>query len=237
MKTRPLPPTDLANIAVLRAEEQFERLMAKRDFVPPHSLEWTRRNLRVLMGAEGDLGLGLPILSFEELRKTARNTIKRSCDLTPNLKRCQAILEYSSKRRLVSREGVFGVHRVSADMSVAYAHSIVSFEGEQGFIPFFDLRKSGGLTSGARDFIFSMNFHLIIDADVDFADCGLRVIKYIDPVNASPFMRDEIFSGEPRYGYDELSAMIAQTYEIWSEVQDIRRRADRDQGTGTDGLI
>ena len=232
MTSRRLPETDIANICTLSEASQFVRLRSKRSFVPPHSLEATRRNMSSLFGVKIPIDIDEP-QSDEKILFEFSNSIKRPRDRAPNVNRAEALLGF---RRSCITEAVvepLRSHRVSLDNSINLTHSLAVRIDKKGVIPFVDLRKSGHLSERGRDFVFAMNFHMIVDAIEDFSDFGLAILNYWEESKNNKGISPYLFSGTPRYTYEQLTDMIARTYQIWLEVLDERKKAwDEDENLG-----
>lgn len=222
--TKPrLPEPDLANICGLTEKEQWTRLFAKRQFRPPYSLNPTRRNLAPLLGAAAPLFPGTG-LSREQKLNGLTKSIKDIAELKANLLRAEAILDFVDERDSSAAPQELRSHRISIDYEVKLSHDLLIEIGGKRLVPFFDLRKSGRLTSRGRDFVFAMNFHMIIDADVDYTDYGLVIFDYWEHKDGSKGLTPYFFDGQPSYSFEQLTDMIATTHRIWLEVLESRKK-------------
>ena len=232
MTSRRLPETDIAKICVRPEGEQYKLLRNKRAFVPPHSLEPTRNYLSTL--------LGVPLPMFPEAKITREaalasltSAIRRPKDRAPNLLRAEAILNFSERSVQRAAKETMSGHRVTVDNTIHLAHSIILELDSKPVIPFFDLRKSGHLTSQAREFVFSMNYHLIIDAMEEFRDFGLVILNYWEESPQNLGLSPYVFGGQPMFSYEELTDMVAKTYSIWLEVLEERKtKGEPNEGHG-----
>ena len=231
MTSRRLPETDIANISVLPERDQYARLKNKRAFRPPHSLEPTRRCLNSLFGVSTPMFPDATIAP-EDAIKALRSSIKRDQDRAPNLLRARSILNFREACVTEAAAEAMRSHRISIDNSINLTHSLVVEINDRPQIPFIDLRKSGSLSKSARDFVFSMNYHLLIDANPDFAEFGLMILNYWEESASNFGLTPHWFNGVPKYSYEQLTDMIARTYQIWLDVLDERKRSDPDEGIG-----
>lgn len=223
MTSRRLPETDIANICHLSERDQLKRLRGKRSFVPPHSLDPVRRNLNPLFGVTSPM---FPEKAIDEASALSalRGGCKKHQDIKPNLLRAEAILDFSRSSVEFAVEETFRSHRVTLDNQISLTHSLAIQIDSQPVIPFLDLRKSGALSSEARDVVFALNFHLIVDAFADFNDFGLVILNYWENSPQEKGLTPYFFNSRPKYTYEQLTNMIARTYEIWLEILDDRRR-------------
>lgn len=230
MTKRRLPETDQCNICTLPEADQWVRLAGKKSFIPPHSLEAVRRNMQPLFGVNTAM---FPDAEVEDDQAIAglHRAIKKPRDLKPNLMRAEAIIDFRRSYVTGAISEAFPSHRISIDTKVQLTHSF-AIETDQGrYIPFVDLRKSGSLSARGRDFLFAMNFHLIIDAMSDFEDFGLVILNYWEESALNKGFTPYFFDGKPKYSYDQLADMISRTNEIWNEILEGRRRGDNDSGS------
>lgn len=225
-----LPVTDVVNITCLPEHEQWKRLSAKRSFRPPHTLEPTRRNLASLLNAV------LPMWGQCELdERKILLALEASCrsneDKAANRLRAEALLQLGKMLGGVEERGFRG-HRLSVDVSLQATNSlIVEYQGRPA-IPFFDLRKSGKLSSAGRETLFAMNYHLINQTYAEFRDYDLLIFKYWEESPSNKGFFPYVFNGMPAYSYEALDQRIRRTFEIWHAVLEGRKTQDA-EGEGT----
>lgn len=237
MSKHQLPVTDLANIATLPLEAREARLHSKNNFIPPHSLEWTRRNIAMLLGVSDPLFPDYPrpptteiLKRFEAVLPKGGKKAKQHRD--QNMLRAKALLSFSEKS--ISRAAI-EQHRAFVVAENTYVRTadplIVEVDGRP-CIPSTDLRKSGTLTNKGLDFVFSMNFHMIVDYDPAFSNFDLVHLKYWADKNGAVGITPTFTSGEPAYTYNELKTMIRETLDIWQAVVAGRRKASSAEDDG-----
>jgi hypothetical protein len=231
MKKYQLPQDDLANICTMPWGDQRRMLERKRSFVPPHSLNPVRNEILALHGVRLSLFPEAGVDDGSAIRAFV-SSMRRSQDKLPNKLRAEAIIEFRRSFVQNAVEYPFRVHRITIDNAISLTHSLAIESRGQGFIPYYDLRKSGKLTERARDFVFAMNFHLILDALSEFRQFGLIVLNYWEESANLKGLTPYVFNGRPRYTYEELTDMIARTHELWLEVLEERmhREAQDDAG-------
>ncbi len=232
MISRRLPETDVAKICVRPKAEQYGLLRGKRSFRPPHSLEPTRNNLASLLGVPVPM-FPEETVSREEAITSLMSSIKNEADRKPNLLRARAILDLRDRYIQRAADATMRGHRVTVDNTIYLAHSIILELDNKPVIPFFDLRKSGHLTAKARDFVFSMNYHLLVNSMENFRDFGLVILNYWEEAGQNFGLTPHFFDGRPKYSFEELTDMVATTYSIWLEILDERRnQGEPDEGHG-----
>jgi hypothetical protein len=226
-----LPPDDLANICTMQLKDQKRMLERKRSFKPPHSLNPVRNEMLALHGVR----LGLfpdDVMDDKSAIKAFVASMNREQDRQPNKCRAEAIMQFRRSFVQSALEYPFRSHRITIDNSLSLTHSLALQSRGKGYIPYYDLRKSGKLTERARDFVFSMNFHLIIDALSEFREFGLMVLNYWEESANVKGITPYFFSGRPRYTYEELTDMIARTHELWLEVLEERKHREAGADAG-----
>lgn len=237
MSKNQLPVTDLANIATLPISERRARLEAKRSFVPPHSLEHTRRNFGSLLGIADPLFPDLERKPKEKVLKEFERSLPKGGgraekDRRANLLRAKALLNFRDDHvDLAARED----HRAFLLAEKTYVRTAdpvnLMIDGRK-CIPSSDLRKSGALTERGLKFYFSMNYHMIVDYDPDFADFDLVHLDYWQDKSGDVGIKTCFHSGPPEYSYDELNLMIRETLDIWQQVVEARRAKSGSEDDG-----
>ncbi|WP_322865847.1 hypothetical protein U5922_006360 [Aquicoccus sp. G2-2] len=232
-----LPVMDLANIATLPLHERRQRLEAKRKFVPPHSLEHTRRNIGMLLGVGDPLFPDHPRPTDDEILRQFKgrlpkgeNRAKR--DRVANLKRARALLEFSSCS--ISRAAL-EPHRafpLAEGTFIRTADPVVLEVDGRMCIPSSDLRKSGTLSERALAFYFSINFHMIVDYDPVFADFDLVHLDYWEKDKDELGIVPIFHSGPPVYTYEDVDQRIRETLKIWDDVVQGSKRRSRGDDNG-----
>lgn len=228
MSKNQLPVTDLANICTLPEGEQWRRLELKRAFAPPYSLDFTRRNLGMLLGVSDPLfpdAVRPPkaeILSrFEAVLPKGPKRAER--ERKANLARAEALLEFRDDHVGRAANETHRAFTVSEGTFVRTADPVnLEVDGRPCIIS-SDLRKSGSLTDRGLSVYFSMNFHMIVDYDPTFSGFDLLHLDFWQSKDGSAGIATRFHSGEPRYSYDELNRMIRRTLALWNEVIESRR--------------
>ncbi|NSL70760.1 hypothetical protein C6Y62_02865 [Hyphomicrobium sulfonivorans] len=84
----------------------------------------------------------------------------------------------------------------------------------------------------ARRFVFSMMHEQIRKPDPDYAAVAFCINHFSSPKNGPREMRTTFDDGVALYEFDELQAMVAETYSIWIEVWAGRIAEVRRSGNG-----
>lgn len=234
MTKRRLPETDLANIATLPRSEQKARLKLKRAFKPPYSLAAVRRNEGMLLGVEERLDLGVPRPEDSVLLEKLASKLPDPSERAANLRRAKALIHLRKSLVQHASEENFRSYPLSLDSYIKLTDPLLLVIGSVAHIPSSDFRKSGRLTTRGRDFYFAMNYHLIIDADVDYRTAGLVLLDYWEEDNSNFGISPYFFGGRPRYSFEELSDMIKFTIDLWDEVLEEAKKAGSDEEESSD---
>ncbi|MCL6283432.1 hypothetical protein M3P21_07780 [Ruegeria sp. 2012CJ41-6] len=237
MSKRQLPVTDLANSATLPVEARWSMLERKQDFVPPHSLEPTRRNIAMLLGVTDPLFPDHPRPSKDEIIATFEQTLPKGGkraqrDREQNLLRARALLDFgetSVARAAIEHHKSFAV---AENTYIRTADPLVLEVDGRPCIPSTDFRKSGALTRRGLDFVFSLNFHMIVDYDPAFSDFDLVHLNYWQDKEGAVGITPEFHAGEPVFSYDDLNTMIRETLDIWDAIVAGRRKKSKDEDDG-----
>jgi hypothetical protein len=104
-------------------------------------------------------------------------------------------------------------------------------------IPFFDPRRSRGLTVVGRRFVFSMMHQAIRVADPDLATVGFGIFQFASGDEGARVLRLRTEESVTLYDFAELDEMIRETYAIWIEVLAEREAEDRRRASGTHGPL
>ena len=237
MSKNQLPVTDLANICTMPVADQRRRLEQKRAFVPPYSLESTRRNLGML------LGVGDPL--FPEMQRPSQSDILRQFEQSlpkgsgragnerkANLLRAKALLDFRDNHVGRAATENHNSFNVSEGTFIKTADPVnLEIDGRSCVIS-SDLRKSGTLTNRGLAVYFSINFHMIVDSDPSFSEFDLLHLDYWQDKTGAVGIATRFHSGDPDYSYNELNQMIRTTLAIWNDVVESRRSKSQENDDG-----
>ncbi len=103
-------------------------------------------------------------------------------------------------------------------------------------IPFFDPRKTNGLSEMPRRFVFSMMHEYVRNRYVDCVDADLAVFNF-ENEGVGPRASIVHFSDDPQLiERDELANMVAVTYQLWLKVLERRQEDARSKNEDWDPL-
>ena len=234
MKIRPLPEIDLARIAPLPSEAKLKELEIFRFGHPPLSYNPMRSTLSDILDVEAGM-FDLGRVPWHKVAETIARRSRNDGEEKANLQIAEGLYRFAEARGLRGRKHDFLPLALGVGHRVAYWHSLVLIDGGIPFVPFFDPRRSRGLTPEARRFVFSMMHERIRVADPDFSDVRLCIFQFAR-VNDGPreprLYHDE---GVALFGFDELDEMVRETYDLWREVCEERGKEDRRRGSGSRG--
>jgi hypothetical protein len=124
---------------------------------------------------------------------------------------------------------------VGYGQSVTYWWNLYTVIDEEPCFIFVDPRVSHPLTRVARKFVLSMMNERIRVPDPDFAAARLRVVQFTRLDSGKRVIRlfDE---HHDLFTFDELNAMIEETYRLWIEILAERSEELRSAATGATPL-
>ena len=241
MSSNRLPLTDLANIATLPLTERRGRLEMKRNFVPPHSLNWTRRNLAMLFGVRDPMFLDHPRPSRMEILRNFADCLpkgpgKATQHRRANLLRAEALLDFTESNVESCVQAEYSGFEISAGYSVSPAESFGLVINERRVIPSVDLRASGALTERGLSFYFALNHHMILEREPDLDGVGLALLDFYH-VKDDYGIRVVHWDGAVSYTYEEIDEAVRVTLKIWDEVVESRRQKKTNNDEGSDDLF
>lgn len=237
MSKNRLPVTDLANIIFLPETDQWRRLAAKRKFVPPHTLEPTRRNMSMLLGVHDPL---FPAHErppkIEILRRfhasLPKGEKRAKATREANMRRAEAMLDFADQHIQIARSAHFDSLVVGGEYRVRTADPFSLVVDGQRVVPSTDLRASGSLSELGRKVYFNLNYHMIIDRDPDFEEFGQVLLDFYTKGSDYGFKAVH-WDGVVEFTYDDLDKAVRSTLAIWDEIVTSRRASSRDEDDGT----
>lgn len=236
MKTRRIPETDLARIAVLPREEQPAKLQLLKGFRPPHTLNPFRKAVPDLVNLQYDmLGVSDPT-HWCRIEEAIIREGKHESEIERNLQVARALFEYCRDHEVVSYYKPQSSWGVGFGQSVSYWYPFYSvWDGRAAFV-FFDPRKASPLTAEARRFVFSLMHQRLRVDDPDFADADLVAVRFgsVKDSNART-VKPYSAEGVSLFSLDELTEMIDTTYRLWFEELDRRAEETRRRAAGGKG--
>ncbi|MEO0621836.1 MAG: hypothetical protein AAF183_06360 [Pseudomonadota bacterium] len=235
---RPLPDIDLARIAPQRDDQKRRSLEQMKGGRPPFSYRPLRACFDDIFNIQPGLSFGAadqtPWLQIEaSLRRNAKSEI----EFEHNARVAKGLYLFGASGRVMGRKHEFFPLSMGVGRKVCFWLPMVIAIEDRPYAIFVEPRRTRGLSVEGRRFAFSMMHERIRAADEDFADIGLAIIRFSDPIEGRRDARHYTDNGIDLHTLDELEAMVASTYEIWREVLEERERDARERPTGTGPLI
>ncbi len=233
MKIPPLPPTDLARIAMLPVHMQRPALQQVKGGAQGPNYNPTRKQLPDIVNRQPG-----PFVAERAPWNIVRENLGRACrsdaEEKMNLPVAKSTYDYCVEHdvRAVELNGYPITFSVGVRL-VCWAPALFIYQDRLS-VPFFDMRRGRSLTSEGIRFIFSaMDIALRIN-NPDFAEVEFEVLKFdLGDVRGLRAIREQ---GQQLLSYDELETRVAVTQAIWIEVLSERvveeRRAQSRSGGG-----
>ncbi|WP_315813474.1 type VI toxin-antitoxin system SocB family DNA replication inhibitor toxin [Bradyrhizobium sp. SZCCHNR2028] len=236
MKIPPLPDTDLARIAPLSVHLKRRALEAFRVSHPPYRYVPFRKALPDILNIQtGFLATGGRV-PFKHIERTIQSESWSADELAANLQVAKSLYDYAEANLIEGRSLELFPLQVGAGSKLVFWHSLLVIRDGRPVIPFFDPRRSTTqLTRVARQFVFSIMHERIRAADPDYADVTFAIWQFTAPKKGPrvAFAHEEI--GVPLFSFEQIEAMVQETYEIWGEIYTRRAKTQpprRATGTG-----
>lgn len=211
MKTRHLPPTDLARIAPLSTDEKVFQLRRFEFGAVPFTYNPVRLAIPDILDASGTLleSLGpTPLVEIERRIKRARMSDQ---GIEQNLKVARALHEYALLKTLKSRQRDFYSMTLGFIDQIRLWSDLVLVKDDKPLVVFFDTRRGNRLTAIGRKFAYSLQHQHVRLTDPDMVAAGLGVFQF--PANgAERSTRLFVHDGSDLFSYEQLEAMIGETY-------------------------
>jgi hypothetical protein len=223
-------PDDLATFAPLPADQKRKALENFKQGRPPYSYQPVRKSFPDLLNLEMDLfGPPAPV-PFECIAKTIRANSRFPEEAEANV-RVAAGLYVQNWR---GRRQNFPAMGTTIGQRLTYWAPAVLAVGGRPVIPFFNPRRMP-LPPHGRRFVFSMMHEQIRAADPDYAEAVFCICHFLTQKSGERVLRPTFDADVALYSFDELQAMVAETYAIWTEVWAGRVEETRRRGGGCGG--
>lgn len=192
------------------------------------SYDPTRASTSDLVGARAPLIGFVPPVPWSSLERQIRAACNRGQKQTDsNLQVSKVLFESARDRGWSAVQEPMGRLSIGFGESVRFWSDVVIADADGPFIPFFDHRRSGGLTSAAaRHVVFSMQHIGVRERNPDLADARLAIVRFPVAGNART-IKVHFHEGEELLPYEELDTRVRSVYETWARVSDERITAKR----------
>jgi hypothetical protein len=233
VKTRPLlPETDLARIAPLPTDLKWKALASFRVGVPPYSYKPVRTSIGDLLNLEAGMLGELPRVPFAKIAKLISERSKSDAEEQANLRVAAGL--YAQEWR--GRKEEFRPIATSIGEKLVYWTSAVLAVDGRPIVPFFNPRRDP-LPRQARRFVFSIMHEQIRVANPDYKDVLLGICHFAKTKTGPRAAKLTFDTGLELFTFDQLDAMVSETYAIWNEVCAGRVAESRRRASGSGPLI
>lgn len=199
---------------------------------PPHTYNPTRQRLPDVVNAtEGFLPAGTRP-SWGVIDAVLTGDCKSEGELNANRLVCNGLYRYFEENRINARSRKIFPLTIGMERVRYWEPYILDISG-RAVIMYFDPRKAKGLTEAGRRFVFSAMHHHIRVNDPDLFDARLLIVQFGQAVDGFRPVIPQFDESVELHSYEELDAMVVETYRVWAEV--LQERADKERRTGTGG--
>lgn len=227
-----LPEIDLATFAPLPADQKRKALESFKRGWPPYSYKPVRKSFPDLLNLEMDLfGAPAPV-SFECIAKTIHANSRFTEEAEANIRVAAGLYVQNWRGR---RQDFPAMGTTIGQRLTYWTPAVLAIEGRP-VIPFFNPRRVP-LPPHGRRFVFSMMHEQIRAADPDYAEVAFCICHFSTQKTGERVLRPTFDVGVALYSFDELQAMVAETYAIWTEVWAGRVEETRRRGGGFGGSL
>lgn len=239
MKIPPLPDTDLARIAPLAVDQKRRALEAFNLSHPPYRYVPFRKALPDILNIQTGFLSVTERVPFANIEQTIRAESRSAEELAANLQVAKSLYDHAAGGLIQGRSLELFPLSVGAGTKLVFWHSFLLVLDGQPIVPFFDPRRATTrLTALARQFVFSTMHERIRAADPDYAEVKFAIWQFTSPSKGQPrvaFAHEE--SGIPLLSFEQIEAMVQETYEIWADVYSRRAKAEPRRRAGGTGFL
>lgn len=231
MKIPLLPETDLARIAPQPRDSKYDALEHFRISYPPYRYV-VRKVLADIFNVSSGFLISASRVPLSAVEAAVRSECRSPEELEANLAVARALYEHAEQHGIGGRRADFLPFNVGAGSKVVFWHPMVLAVDGRPLVPFVDPRRTATLTELGRRFVFSMMHERIRAADPDFADAELGIFQLSAPSSGPRQPKLHMATGVQLFSYAELTEMVRETYEIWTEVYLQRAKTEPKRGGG-----
>lgn len=237
MKIRRLPEIDLARIAPLPVHLQRKALNQIRDGFPEITYNPFRLTLPDIVNEQHTiLGPTAPTpWSKIKTQITNRSTSDKERDANIAVAKC--VFDFCEAEEVKSRREDFIPLSLSTGIKVRFWTPNLLIFSDNAVVPFFDPRRTRGLTRDGRKFVLSMMHERIRVTDPDYSEVRLGVFQFGNASVNARSLKVHFDEGVDLYTAEDLQEMVQTTYAIWSEILEGRRDIERKRGGESGSLL
>jgi len=236
---RPLPDLDLARIGPLPRDQKRFQLQKMKLIPPPHSLQPVRKNcpdiLSITTGLFDDSAVRTPWDKIKEnIIRVSNNDKPHEANI--NVRVGEALYKFAEEHKIRGRyRDEFFPLSIGVSEKVTYWFKAVFAVDDIETVLFMDPRRDRLDYDGSR-FVFSV-IHERLSAYPDFRKTRLGILEANSFGKSSRrWVRFVTNEGVKLFTFDELDAMVRETYDLWREIleerdDELRRRSGGATGT------
>ncbi|WP_337828388.1 type VI toxin-antitoxin system SocB family DNA replication inhibitor toxin [Pseudonocardia sp. TMWB2A] len=226
MKLRRLPEIDLAKVAHLPAEEKRIRLRRFGVGGGGWSYDPARSQSFTVVNPRDPLGLSANAPKIENILKIVRQACRCDNQEIACLDVIKLFHSWCSENVTDAIERQLPAMSIGSWGSVRYWENFILVVNGKPTQVFTDHRRgTSGLDFLARKFVFSMMHEHTRSVDPDMLDAERLILKFPQHGKKDRQIAEYFASEVGLYSFEELSAMIDETYKIWIEVEEERQAA------------
>jgi hypothetical protein len=228
---RPLPDLDLARLGPLPREHKLFELRRMKAFRAPYRLFPVRQNSPDILNIQTPFGAG-PRTPWKIIQENIIRLGKSPEEDNANVQVGEALYQFADEHQIIGRQrdDLFPL-LIGASQRLAYWFNAILVIDAQPTLAFIDPRTGARLDEDGRRFVFSMQQERI-RAYPDFKNVRLGIIQ-MRPLGKSSARIAHLFTSEGviLFTFEELDAMIRETYELWRLVLE-EREEERKRSSG-----
>jgi hypothetical protein len=197
------------------------------------SYDPTRASTSDLVGAHTPLVGPLPPVAWTDLEGQIGAACTRGRDQeASNLQVSKLLFDHARQSAWSAVQVPMGRLSVGFGETVRYWSDVVIEDANGPFIPFFDHRRGGGLTSPlVRHIVYSMQFIGVQERNPDLTEFRLAVVRF--PASGDKRrVQLNFHDGSELLSYEELDRRVRAVYATWAQVSDERTKKRRASGGG-----
>lgn len=226
-KTRQLPITDLARVATMEPSLRRHALQQVKEGGGSGSYRPTREKLPDIVNRKPGI--------FESTRapweRVEADLIRLSTsekEERMNLLAGRAIYDFCVDKKVNARELEGYPLTFSVGLKLTCWSPALFVYPDRIAAPFFDMRRTYRLTREGIRFMFSVMHIALRENNPNYDAIELEILRLSD--TASRSIRPIHESGMRLFTYDELETMVAETHQLWIEIQSEREEERRRSG-------
>lgn len=222
MKIRLLPITDLARIATMEPSLRLHALRQVKSGGGSGSYEPTRRKLPDIVNRQTG-AFPAKRTSWAQIEGDLSRLSKSEHEERMNKTASKAIRKYCAENEVEARELEGFPLSFSIGVKLRCWSPALFLYKDRMAVPFFDMRRNYRLTRDGRRFMFSVMHIALRENNPDYQNVEHEILHLTDATDRKVRVISE--RGMRLFSYDELEAMVRDTYGLWHSVLDERRDA------------